>query len=60
MGQSLIRCNIRAQERMAKYYNLRYLKQPALKPGDMVMVSMKNMASRRLDWLLHLMRLCPI
>ena len=32
---------------MAKYYNLHYQKQPALKPGDMVMVSMKNMASRR-------------
>ena len=31
---------------MAKYYNLRYQKQPALKPGDMVMVSMKNMATR--------------
>ena len=32
---------------MAKYYNLHYQKQPALKPGDMVMVSLKNMASRR-------------
>ena len=32
---------------MAKYYNLRYQKQPAFKQGDMVMVSMKNMASRR-------------
>ena len=32
---------------MAKYYNLHYQKQPALKPGNMVMVSMKNMASRR-------------
>ena len=32
---------------MVKYYNLCYQKQPALKPGDMVMVSMKNMASRR-------------
>ena len=38
---------LQAQERMAKYYNLRYQKQPALKPGDMVMVSRKNMASRR-------------
>ena len=32
---------------MAKYYNLHYQKQPILMPGDMVMVSMKNMASRR-------------
>ena len=32
---------------MAKYYNLRYQKHPALKPVDMVMVSMKNRASRR-------------
>ena len=32
---------------MVKYYNLRYQKEPALKPGDMVIVSMKNMASRR-------------
>ena len=32
---------------MAKYYNLHYQKQPALKPGDIVMLSMKNMASRR-------------
>ena len=38
---------LRAQARMAKYYNLCYQKQPALMPGDMVMVSLKNMASRR-------------
>ena len=38
---------LQAQKQMAKYYNLRYQKQPALKPGDMVMVSMKNMTSRR-------------
>ena len=32
---------------MSKYYNLHCQKQPVLKPGDMVMVSMKNMALRR-------------
>ena len=51
---------LQAQERMAKYYNLRYQKQPALKPGDMVMVSMKNMASRRQSKKLDHRRLGPV
>ena len=45
---------------MAKYYNLCYQKQPALKPGDMVMVSMKNMTSRRLSKKLDHRSLGPV
>ena len=45
---------------MAKYYNLHYQKQPALKPGDMVMVSMKNMALKRTSTKLDHRSLGPV
>jgi hypothetical protein len=51
---------LRAQEKMAKYYDVRAQKQPALKPGDLVMVNMKNMKTKRPSKKLDHKRLGPV
>ena len=50
----------RAQERMAKYYNRHAQQQPALKVGDLVMVNMKNMRTKRPSKKLDHKRLGPV
>ena len=37
---------LQAQERMAKYYDMRFQRQPVIKPGDKVMVNMKYMKAK--------------
>ncbi len=51
---------LRAQERMAKHYDKRAQRQPALKPGDLVMVNMKNMKTKRPSKKLDHKRLGPV
>ena len=45
---------------MAKYYDLRAQKQPIIKPGDKVMVNMKNMKTKRPFKKLDHRRLGPV
>ena len=45
---------------MAKYYDIRIQKQPVIKPGDKVMVNMKNMKTKRLSKKLDHKRLGPV
>src|SRR6266576_4651465 len=51
---------LQSQDRMAKYYDLRAQKQPAIKPGDLVMVNMKNMKTERPSKKLDHKRLGPV
>ena len=45
---------------MAKYYNMRVQRQPVIKPGDMVMVNVKNMKTKRPSKKLDHKRLGPV
>ena len=51
---------LQAQERMAKYYDMRFQKQPVIKPGDKVTVNMKNMKTKRPSKKLDHKRLGPV
>ena len=58
---SYLRENISlAQERMAKYYDRRAQPPPRLKAGDLVMVNMKNMKTKRPSKKLDHKRLGPV
>ena len=45
---------------MARYYDMRVQKQPVIKPGDKVMVNMKNMKTKRPSKKLDHKRLRPV
>jgi hypothetical protein len=49
-----------AQQRMAKYYNQKAQKQPMFKTGDLVMVNMKNMKTKRPSKKLDHKKLGPV
>ena len=49
-----------AQQRMKGYYDQRVRKQPVMKPGDLVMVNMKNMKTKRPSKKLDHKRLGPV
>ena len=51
---------LNAQQRMAKYYDRRVQKQPEYKEGDMVMVNMKNMKTKRPSKKLDHKKLGPV
>jgi hypothetical protein len=49
-----------AQQRMAKYYNQKAQKQPRIRIGDLVMVNMKNMKTKRPSKKLDHKKLGPV
>ena len=51
---------LQSQERTSRYYNQRVQKQPPIQPGDLVMVNMKNMKTKRPSKKLDHKRLGPV
>ena len=51
---------LQAQSRTARYYDQHFLRQPHLNPGDLVMVNMKNMKTKRPSKKLDHKKLGPV
>ena len=51
---------LQSQERTSRYYNQRVQRHPPIQPGDLVMVNMKNMKTKRPSKKLDHKRLGPV